>query len=190
MNIAVVQQQDNAFGLIKDEIDRFGAKIGEPQTVKRFYITEDFFMCNVFEFDVVILDTAAERYGGLRAAKKLRELNYSVKIIVVSDTAKYALDGYSFDISAYILHGRYSMFGAALAKIQKSFPLSSRTSVTVQQRGAVRRIPYSDIYYIESKGHDIIFHTVGGNVKVLYRTMNQLENELCGGGGARFVGVV
>ena len=62
-----------------------------------------------------------------------------------------------------------------MAKLKKK----TKNSVVIQIRGGVLRLDASDIYYVESQAHNLIYHTKDG-IFVASGTMKQAEELLRG----------
>lgn len=117
------------------------------------------------EFDIILMDIQMKFVDGMTAAEEIRNQDSRVIILFITNLAQYAIQGYKVGAFDYILKPiSYFPFSQKLsAAIQK---LSKRDAkyVILTLKDGVFRIDCAEINYIESDGHNLIYHTRQGNL--------------------------
>lgn len=112
-------------------------------------------------FQLVFMDIDMPILNGLEASKSLREMDKEVAIVFYTNLAKYAVKGYEVNALDFLVKPvSYLTFKA---KLKKWMPLLKERkqkvfALQVAGGGAVR-LSLSDIYYIESVKHYLVYHT-------------------------------
>ena len=127
------------------------------------------------------MDIEMKFIDGMTAAEEIRKVDSTVAIIFITNAPQYAIRGYEVGALDYILkpvsYFTFSQkFGRAVAKLKKR---GSRKAITVPVKGGVMRMDLSDVYYIESEGHNLIYHTKDGS-SVSSGTMKAVETAMEG----------
>ena len=122
---------------------------------------------------------------GMTAAEEIRSIDSSVVIIFITNMTQYAIQGYKVGAMDYILKPiSYFAFKERLSQAISRLKHRSSNYVVVPVKGGVLRLDTSDIYYIESQGHNLIYHTCTG-VYTASGTMNAAEESLSSYGFSR-----
>lgn len=110
--------------------------------------------------DILFLDIKVPDMLGMEVAKRVRLRDENVMIIFVTNLTQYAVEGYSVNAFDYILKPlQYASFSAKLSRALKT--LSYRDPgvlIELKNKEAGRRVSADSITYVESSGHDILFH--------------------------------
>lgn len=99
-------------------------------------------------------------------------------IIFITNMTQYAIRGYEVDALDYILKPVSSF--AFCQKLWKAIGrMRKRESkyLTVSVKGGMVRLNVEDIYYVESVGHNLIYHTASEDY-IVSGTMKKAEEEL------------
>lgn len=127
-------------------------------------------------FDIIFMDIDwKEEENGILLSRKLFDLCPDTQIIYVT--------GYNDRFSQHIFLEDSNLTGYLVKPVQKE--LLSRVleralwkqktqtdKFTFDQKGIIRSIPYRDIYYMESRGHNVIIHTITEEVEMYTRLEN------------------
>ena len=98
---------------------------------------------------------------------------------------QYAIQGYKVGAMDYILKPiSYFAFKERLNQAISKLKHRSSNYVVIPVKGGIIRLDTSDIYYIESQGHNLIYHTCTG-VYTASGTMNAAEEALTSYGFSR-----
>ena len=110
--------------------------------------------------------------NGILLSRKLFELCPDTQIIYVT--------GYNDRFSQHIFLTDSNLTGYLVKPVQKDLLervlerafLKMKTQsdkFTIDQKGVIRSIPYRDIYYMESRGHNVIIHTITEEIEIYAR---------------------
>lgn len=110
--------------------------------------------------DILFLDIKVPDMLGMDVAKKIRLRDENVMIIFVTNLTQYAVEGYSVNAFDYILKPlQYASFSAKLSRALKTLSYKNpRVLIELKNKESGRRVSADSITYVESSGHDILFH--------------------------------
>lgn len=130
------------------------------------------------QFDIILMDIEMQYMDGMSAAEAIRRVDKEVVIIFITYTPQYAIRGYAVEALDYIVKPiSYFAFSQRLARAIIRMKKREQKSVIISVKGGVVRLPINSIYYIESQGHDIIYHTSSGDY-VTSGTLKDAEEAL------------
>ncbi len=163
IKIAIVEDEENYISVLEDYLERYRTESGEQIQVTVYRDGDEITASYRAQFDIILMDVKMNFIDGMTAAKEIRKTDSLVSIIFITNAPQYAIHGYEVGALDYILKPvSYFTFsqklGRAVAKLKKR---SDRKQITVQIKGGMMRMEVSDIYYIESEGHNLIYHTKG-----------------------------
>lgn len=128
-------------------------------------------------FDIVFLDISLPAMNGMEVAGQFRQVDSTAILIFVTQMAQYAVKGYEVDAIDYIVKPvSYAHF---FIKLNKACRLLSERAAwyMVPTTDGMVRLQLSDIYYIESQKHYMVFYTTHGDYRARI-TMTVLERYL------------
>ena len=125
--------------------------------------------------DLVFLDIQMEQFSGLQFLDSL--LNRP-KIIIVSAYSQYAVNGFDYSVTDYLLKPySYERFLKAVEKVQRDSDLKpAKEYMFVKTEYRTERINFSDILYIEGKGAYLRIVTMKSKIMTLmnFQSMESL----------------
>ena len=125
------------------------------------------------DFDILLMDIEMPRMNGIEAAKKVRETDPSVTIVFVTSMAQYAIEGYSVQAKAYLLTPlNYYGFSMEIQSAVEALERRGKSEVLITSDDSTLKLPAGRITYIETDGHDLVYHTFDGNS---YRTRSSMK---------------
>jgi len=145
----------------------------------RVFSTAYAFLDSTLNFDVAFLDIEMPHMSGISLAEEIRRHNDRIIMVFVTRMARYAVSGYRVGVIDYVLKpiSEYD-FSLTMDKVMAAFERISReTSYTIKTREGITTLIASDIYYVESARHHLVFHTALGSVEV-YGYLKDAEEEL------------
>lgn len=177
--VAVVEDDEAASRSLAEKIERYAGEKGHSIAVSVFSDAYFFLMNYKSDYDVIFFDIEMPGMNGMEAAKKVREQDAGVIIVFVTNLAQYAVAGYEVAAFDFILKPvTYPGFQMKFDRVCKE--LAHRLddhSIYIGNRTQTRKVRVSDIYYVEVKNHDLIFHAADGAV-VMRGTMAEMEQRL------------
>lgn len=113
--------------------------------------------------DVCFMDIDMPGMSGMEAATLLRTYDEVTPIVFVTNLAQYAVRGYEVDAVGFMVkpvsYGAFRMrMDKALLVLERSRP----ASLQIRSKGTSRVLRLDDVVFAESRGHDVVYHLVGG----------------------------
>lgn len=174
---AIVDDDRDAINCISAYLKRFSEETGCEITGTAFGDAIGFLEQSHL-FDLVFLDIEMPFLNGMSAAEKLRETNDGIALIFVTNTAKYAVKGYSVDAVDYLLKPvSYPRFSALMKKTVRMLGSNADSDITLRTTGGMRRVPLSSVIYVEIREHLLVWHTENGNAET-WGTLKEAEKTL------------
>lgn len=178
LSIAIVDDVRSEAEYLASFVERYGNENNEKMKIARFKSGFDFLDGYKAVYDAVFLDIEMPDIDGMAAARKLREFDNDIIIIFVTNIAKYAIQGYSVGALDYLLKPpKYADIKMRMNIISKRKRLNDY-SIVIPYQGGERKLTSGEIVYVESRGHDIIFHTDGDEILWKGTTLKRVESEL------------
>lgn len=185
IKVAIVEDEKNAADLLADYFRRFSEKSGEEFLIFSYENPIVFLSAFRADFDLIMMDIELPDMDGMKTCEKIRETDKFVPIIFVTNMAQYAIRGYEVDASDFIVKPvSYSDFYLKLFRVVERIKLRSSSRIKITVGDGIKCVTLSDIRYVESDKHRIIYHTVSGNFES-YGTLKKAEAELEGAGFAK-----
>lgn len=112
------------------------------------------------KYDLIIMDIDMSYMNGMEGARRLRKIDSKVNLVFVTNLASYAIEGYSVSALDYILKPiSYYDFSLKMTRVLRNVLEQHQDHVVIPSRFSSICIPLYEILYIETKGHQVIYHT-------------------------------
>lgn len=165
IRIAIVDDDTFYISQLKQFLEDYQKEIGEDFSVKVYRDGDGIVTDYKAQYDIILMDVQMKFMDGMSAAQEIRKMDEEVIIIFITNMAQYAIRGYEVGALDYILKPvNYFAFtqkiGRAISRLKKK----EKRYVVIPVKGGVYRIAVTDIYYIESEGHNLIYHTRDGDI--------------------------
>lgn len=167
MRIAVVDDEDSSAQKLCDYLQRYEVEFGQKIEYQRF--TDGFSFLTGFkgQFDVILLDVSMPGIDGMETAKRIRQADSQVMILFITNMAQYAIRGYEVDALDYILKPvSYFAFSQRLGRAISRLDRQGKHYLMITCKTGSRKLEIESIYYVESQGHNLIYHTADGDYTV------------------------
>lgn len=178
VNIAIVEDDEDAKQTLCDALDRFGQSRGIDFCKHCFSLSLEFLENYVGDYDIVFMDIQLPDYDGMSAAKRLREKDKSVVLVFVTNFAQYALNGYEVDAADFIVKPiEYAHFETKMLRIIAQINTCDIVIAVKTYDGSVVSVAASLLMYVEVMGHGLTYHTTFGTFGA-YGTLYKAEERL------------
>lgn len=180
VRIAIVEDEVQSAKQLREYVDRFSQQSGEAFDVTEYADGDELVEGFHAQFDIILMDVEMPFLDGMTAAELIRKNDPQVVIIFITNMAQYAIRGYAVDALDYVLKPvSYFAFSQRLERAITRLKSRVRKYIAVPVKGGVRKLDTSEIYYVESRDHDLTFHTRSGSFHASV-TMRQAEEQLAG----------
>ena len=178
IRIAIVEDDINYANQLQDYLHKYESEFGESFDVKSYCDGDEIVESYHSQFDIILMDVEMRFMDGMTAAELIRRTDKEVVIIFITNMPQYAIRGYAVEALDYVLKPvSYFAFSQRLSRAISRMKNRVNKSVILTVKGGTIRLDMSSIYYIESQGHDIIYHTSSGKY-VSSGTMKESEEAL------------
>lgn len=163
IRIAIVEDDELYISQLLQYLEDYQKEETEEFSIKVYWdgngITADY----KAQYDIILMDIQMKFADGMTAVEEIRKVDSEVVIILITNMTQYANRGYDAEALDYILKPvSYFMFCQKLKRAIARLKRSEKKYVVIPIKGGVRRMEVSDIYYIESQGHNLVYHTRDG----------------------------
>lgn len=141
------------------------AKIYITHTIDLFMDAPSFLKSDLAKYDIVFLDVKIADHNGLDVAWELKKRNPKVILIFISAYIDYAPQGYEVKAFRYLIKkGADELKDALNPCLQDTLELIEQRDKSIRIKttdGQSKSLLLSEIWYIESQNHNVIYHTAG-----------------------------
>ncbi len=178
IKIAIVEDDITYARQLEEYLRRYEAEYREEIKVSVYSDGSDIAANYHSQFDIILMDVEMRFMDGMSAAEEIRRTDKQVVIIFITNMPQYAIRGYAVEALDYILKPvSYFAFSQRLARAISRMKKREEKSIILSVKGGTVRLEASSVYYIESQGHDIIYHTASGE-HIASGTMKEYEEAL------------
>lgn len=164
VRIAIVEDEQTVRSQLTDYIARYTRQFGTEFEVTAFADGDELLEDYHPRYDILFMDIEMKHLDGMETARRVRTMDDAVLIIFITNTAQYAINGYSVGALDYVLKPvPYFSFSQQMKKALERLQKNVRFDLTLPVEGGMRRLDTASIYYIESDGHYAHFYTENGD---------------------------
>lgn len=165
IRLALVEDDELYRSQLREYIDKYSAVSGEKFTVTEFSDGDEIALGYKAVYDIILMDIEMKFMDGMMAAEEIRKVDTEVIIIFITNSPQYAIKGYAVDALDYVIKPvSYFAFSQRLARAIERLQHRSRHFLQVNTREGTHKLDIKQLYYIESQGHDLFFHTSEGEL--------------------------
>lgn len=163
VNLAIVEDEDYYVEQITKYIDRYQQERGTEFKITRFRDGDEIVEQYRGEFDIILMDIQMQFMDGMAAAEKIREVDKEVIIMFITNMTQYAVRGYQVDALDYMVKPiEYFSFSQKLERALERMKKRDDYFISISVKDGIQKINISELYYIESSGHTLIYRTEKG----------------------------
>lgn len=172
INIAIIEDEASATEKLLGYLGELSEKCGEEFHTVTFENPLLFLTGYKPNYDLVLMDIELPGIDGMKAARKLRELDKEVALIFVTNMSQYAVEGYQVDAWDYIVKPvLYYDFALKLERAIDRIKSRRDFSVRIPVDDGIKVVPARALLYVEVAGHSLVYHTTEG----IFRTTGSLK---------------
>lgn len=160
IHVAVVDDSQEDAKCLVDYLVRFQEEHDTIIQTTEFNASIEFLESYQGEYDVIFLDIEMPGSNGLDVAREIRAKDSAVGIIFVTSMAQYAINGYEVNAIDFMVKPvGYVNFSMKLEKALTFVENRSEKDIMLTSKGDIRRIPVSELLYMEKERDKVVFHT-------------------------------
>ena len=179
VRIAIVEDDELQAQTLERYLERFSSENDVQFRVRRFGEAVSLLDDYSPDYDLIYMDIRMPYMNGMDAAHRLRALDQDVLLVFVTTLTQYAIAGYEVGALDYIVKPiNYYDFALKLTRALKKLPQEATPGMLLvnSENGTVRLSP-RNVRYIEVSGHQVIYHTLDGDV-LQYGSLSNVEKQL------------
>lgn len=173
LRIAIVEDEDHFAKDLIDYIKKYQEEEGVVFDVTRYTDGDEIALNYKAEYDIILMDIQMQFMDGMTAAEEIRKLDKDVVIMFITNMINYAIRGYEVDALDYVLKPiTYFAFAKKLQRAVERVKNRSSHVISVSTKDGVMKLDCDDIFFIESQGHNLSYHTRSGE----YVTRSKMQD--------------
>ena len=164
ISVAIVEDEAAYAEQLREFLVRYSQESGHEFEISIFSDGDEIVEGYKAQYDLILLDVEMKFMDGMTAAEEIRRVDPEVVIIFITNMAQYAIRGYAVDAMDYVLKPvSYFAFSQRLSRAIQRMKKRARRYMTISIKGGAQKLDIDKIYYVESQGHNLIFHTEQGD---------------------------
>ena len=180
IRVAIVDDDRKDIQQLQAYLEQYRRESGEAMDITVFTDGDEIAEGYRPRFDLILMDVEMRFLDGMSAAREIRKTDPEVVIIFITNMAQYAIQGYEVDALDYVLKPvSYFAFSQRLGRAITRMKRRGARYLTIPVKGGARKLEASQIYYVESRDHELTFHTAVGDFNATL-TMREAERSLSG----------
>ena len=173
LRIAIVEDEDHFAKDLTDYIKKYQEEEGVVFDVTRYTDGDEIALNYKAKYDIILMDIQMQFMDGMTAAEEIRKLDKDVVIMFITNMINYAIRGYEVDALDYVLKPiTYFAFAKKLQRAVERVKNRSSHVISVSTKDGVMKLDCDDIFFIESQGHNLSYHTRSGE----YVTRSKMQD--------------
>lgn len=178
LRLAIVEDDAAYRNELKKYLLQYEKEKGEKFQINEFSDGDGILQNYKSDYDIILMDVEMAFVDGMTAALEIRKVDTDVVIIFITNMPQYAIRGYTVDALDYILKPiSYYAFSETITRALGRKQKRQRKFVVINIHGGMQKIDTERIRYIEVMNHDLIFHTVDGDITTK-GTIRDIEEKL------------
>ena len=167
MKVAIVDDNREDRDVLESFLRRYEQESSLKFEISLFDSAESFLSSNT-NIDIGFFDVEMPGMDGLLMAEKFREQNEEAVILFITNVAQYAIAGYKVNAFDYVIKPIvYPDFSLKMKKVMKRFSTDTNYYVSLTTKDGLIRSNIKELIYIEVSGHDIYYHFLDKEVKII-----------------------
>ena len=165
IRLAICEDDDSYVKQLLTFLSDYMKETGETFQTDVFHNGQQLLFNYTTDYDILLLDIEMPKMNGMEAARKIRQQDPSVTILFITNMAQYAIEGYTVQAKAYLLKPlNYFGFFLEMQSAIASLKAKSSNYLLVNLEDSTVKLPAGKVTYVETDGHDLLYHTTEGTV--------------------------
>lgn len=178
IHLAIVEDEALYVQQLMEYLERFQRERGLEIRITRFSDGDGIVAGYKGDYDIILMDIQMRFMDGMSAAEQIRRMDQEVVIMFITNMTQYAIKGYEVDALDYMVKPiEYFSFSQKLDRAIGRVKKKEQHYISVPLEDGVQKLAVDDIYYVESQGHAMNYHTLK-EIYVSRGTMKELEEIL------------
>ncbi len=127
-------------------------------------------------FDIIFMDIYMDKLLGIDAARQLRAMGYSGKIVFLTATTGFAVESYDVKAAGYLI--KPLSYERMVGFMNEILPDFDNEVYHIKRRSEIIGLHYNDIIFIESCNSKCLLHNEAGEKISIYKHLGDIEQEL------------
>ncbi|MDO4283750.1 MAG: LytTR family DNA-binding domain-containing protein [Eubacteriales bacterium] len=179
IRIAIVEDESMYSDTLQQYLERYGQEIGEVFQTAVYSDGDEILENYKGQYDIILMDIEMQYMDGMSTAEEIRKSDQKVIIIFITRVAQYAIRGYAVDALDYVLKPvSYFAFTQRLGRAISRMRKRETRYITITSKSGILNVALSDLIWIESRGHRVVYYTVQQQFESTVYSMKELEKKL------------
>jgi len=177
MRIAICEDETIIASLIQDKISSILNQIDKDFSIHIYNRGYDLLDSQIQKYDLILLDIYLPDINGYEVAKKIREYDDCVNIVILTSASDYVFDCYKVKAFRYLLKKNFDKeIEDIIISIYKNLK-NQKDYIIVNNKNGFIKVMCEDIMYIESHLRKLIIYEVNKNISI-YGKLSDFEEKL------------
>lgn len=178
IHLAIVEDELLYVQQLTEYLERYQKESGNEIRITRFADGDEIVAGYKGDYDIILMDIQMRFMDGMSAAEQIRKMDQEVIIMFITNMTQYAIRGYEVDALDYMVKPiEYFSFSQKLDRAIGRMKKKDRHYISIPLEEGMQKLAVDEIYYVESQGHAMNYHTSKG-IYVSRGTMKDLEEVL------------
>ena len=177
IKIAIIEDEEKSADALKSVLEQYAKEHHLEIKVTLFSDALQFLDRFKADYPLIFLDIEMPYMKGMEAAERIRVADKSCVLVFVTSLAQYAISGYQVGAADYFL--KPITYASAHFRLQRVFSMVPQDSpdILIRSSNATVRLKASEILYVESYAHRVIYHAEKGNFEA-WDSISRVEEKL------------
>ncbi len=175
IHIAICDDERDFVAHLSKLLEQYAAETGEEIKITPYYDGMELIERYDTTIDLIFLDIQMRLLNGLRAAKRIRQMDERVGIIFLTTLTQYGLEGYKYQAADYIIKPmKYVRLKAEMDQWLKRHRTEDSPSITVANDTGKYKVFLKSLKYAETFNRNLLLHTNQEDI-ICRKSMKELE---------------